>query len=104
MPSNAADTDARNERPLAPLLCAIFFLSGAAGVSFEALWFRVMGISLGNSFWASNIVLASFMAGLAAGSALAARYGKRVQRPLRLYAAIEVVVAATGAAIVVLVP
>ncbi|MEP7048892.1 MAG: fused MFS/spermidine synthase, partial [Pseudomonadota bacterium] len=100
---NAA-LEVRSKGPSALLLCVIFFFSGAAGVSFEALWFRVMGISLGNGFWASNIVLASFMAGLAGGSALSARYGKRVRRPLQLYSAVEVVVGVTGVAIVVFVP
>ena len=89
---------------LALLLCLIFFFSGAAGVLFETLWFRVAGLTLGNSVWASNIVLASFMAGLAAGNAIAARYGKRLRRPLQLYAVIEGIVGLTGVAIVVLLP
>ena len=87
-----------------PLLSVAFFFSGAAGVLFETLWFRVMGLTLGNGFWAANIVLATFMAGLAAGSAIAARYGKRVRRPLRFFALTEVVVGLTGLAIVVLLP
>jgi len=89
---------------MALLLCVIFFFSGAAGVLFETLWFRVVGLTLGNSFWAANIVLASFMAGLAAGNAIAARYGKRLPRPLQLYAVIEGIVGLTGVAIVVLLP
>ena len=86
------------------LLCVIFFLSGAAALLFETLWFRVAGLTLGSSVWASNIVLASFMAGLAAGNAAAARYGQRVRRPLFVYAVIECVVGFTGVAIVVLLP
>jgi predicted membrane-bound spermidine synthase len=86
------------------LLCVIFFFSGAAGVLFETLWFRVAGLTLGNSFSASSIVLASFMAGLATGNALAARYGRRLRRPLQIYAIIEVIVGLTGIAIVVLLP
>jgi spermidine synthase len=89
---------------LALLLSVILFVSGAAGVLFETLWFRVAGLTLGNSVWASNIVLASFMAGLAAGNAIAARYGERLPRPLQLYAVVEGIVAVTGLAIVVLVP
>jgi predicted membrane-bound spermidine synthase len=89
---------------MALLLCVIFFFSGAASVLFETLWFRAAGLGLGNSVWASNIVLASFMAGLAAGNALAARFGERVRRPLGLYAVCEVVVALTGVAIVLLLP
>jgi spermidine synthase len=74
----------RKVPPLALLLCVILFFSGAAGLLFETLWFRVAGLTLGNSVWASNIVLASFMAGLAAGNAIAARHGERVRRPLRV--------------------
>src|SRR3954466_115693 len=86
------------------LLCLIFFFSGAAGVLFETLWFRVAGLTLGNSMLASNIVLASFMAGVAAGNAIAARYGERLRRPLQFYAVIEGTVGLTGLAIVVLMP
>src|ERR1022692_1281672 len=93
-----------NSSNVLPLLCVAFFFSGAAGVLFETLWFRVMGLTLGNGFWAANIVLATFMAGRAAGSAIAARHGKRVRRPLRFFALTEVVVGLTGLAIVVLLP
>ena len=86
------------------LLCVIFFFSGAAGVLFETLWFRVTGLTLGNSMLASNIVLASFMAGLGAGNAIAARYGERLRRPLQVYAVIEGVVGLTGLLIVVVMP
>jgi len=89
---------------MAPLLSLIFFLSGAAGVLFETVWFRVLGLTLGNSVWAANIVLASFMGGLAAGNALAIRRGQRAPRPLRLYAAVELIVGLSGAAVVVLLP
>jgi spermidine synthase len=89
---------------VALLLCVIFFFSGAAGVLFETLWFRVAGLTLGNSFWASNIVLASFMAGLAAGNGMAARYGQRLLRPLQFYAAVEAVVGLTGVGIAVGLP
>src|SRR3954469_143368 len=95
-PQGGRRSQPKVDKSLAPLLCVIFFLSGAAGVLFETLWFRVTGLTLGNSVWASNIVLASFMAGLAVGNGLAARYGERVRRPLRLYAVIEVVVGLTG--------
>jgi spermidine synthase len=89
---------------MAFLLCVIFFLSGSAALLFETVWFRVAGLTLGNSVWASNIVLASFMAGLAAGNAGAARYGRRLTRPLFVYAIIECIVGLAGVAIVVLLP
>lgn len=66
---------------MAPLVCVMFFFSGAAGLLFETLWFRVAGLTLGNSVWASNVVLASFMAGLAVGNGIAARQNRLLRRP-----------------------
>ena len=51
-----------------PVLCGVFFLSGAAALVFETLWFRQAGLAFGNSVWASSLVLSSFMAGLALGA------------------------------------
>jgi spermidine synthase len=89
---------------LAPLVCVMFFFSGAAGLLFETLWFRVAGVALGNSLWASNIVLASFMAGLAVGNAIAARHGRLLRHPVRLYAVAEVIVGIVGLGVVFLLP
>ena len=71
---------------MTPILCALFFLSGAAALLFETLWFRQAGLAFGNSVWASSLVLSSFMAGLALGNGLMARHGDRIRRPVRLYA------------------
>ncbi len=86
------------------VLPIIAVLSGCAALVFETLWFRVAGIAFGNGIWASSLVLASFMAGLAAGNALAARAADRLRRPLRFYAWIEVAIAVTAAGLVVLMP
>jgi spermidine synthase len=85
-------------------VCLIFFLSGAAALLFETLWFRLAGLVFGNSVWAASLVLASFMGGLALGNTLAARYGPRLRRPLRVYALIELVIGATGLGLVLLLP
>lgn len=81
-------------------LCLIFFASGAAALIFETLWFRQAGLALGNTVWASALVTASFMGGLAIGNALVARYGRRIRNPLRAYALLEIIVAGTGVALV----
>jgi predicted membrane-bound spermidine synthase len=86
------------------LLPASAFLSGCAALVFETLWFRVAGVAFGNGVWASSLVLAAFMAGLAAGNALAARLADRVAHPLRAYAAIEVVIGSSAAALVFAMP
>ena len=51
----------------------IFFLSGASALIFESLWFRLAGLSLGNSVWSASLVLAAFMGGLALGNGIVAR-------------------------------
>ncbi|HKE10659.1 MAG TPA: spermidine synthase, partial [Myxococcota bacterium] len=85
---------------MAALLSAVLFVSGAAGVAFQTLWFRQAGLVLGNSVWASSIVLASFMAGLGLGNALSATIGDRLRRPLAAFALCECTIGAVGFAIV----
>ena len=71
------------------LLCLLFFLSGASALTFETLWFHQAGLALGNSVWASSLVLAGFMGGLGLGNGLAAGFGDRVGGPVRAYAGLE---------------
>jgi predicted membrane-bound spermidine synthase len=83
-------------------LSLVFFASGASALVFETLWFHQAGLALGNSLWASSLVLAGFMGGLALGNALAARWGDRLADPVRAYAWLEVAIAVTGVGLVVL--
>ncbi|MEO8033737.1 MAG: spermidine synthase [Acidobacteriota bacterium] len=85
-------------------LCLVFFVSGASALLFETLWFRLAGLTFGNSVWATSMVLASFMGGLALGNFLTGRLAPRLKRPLRAYAAIEAAIGVTGAALVVVFP
>ena len=84
----------------AAALAAVAFVAGAAALLFETLWYRTAGLVFGNGIWASSLVLAAFMAGLALGSGVAARLADRAVRPLRLYAGIELAIGASAAALV----
>jgi spermidine synthase len=86
------------------LLELAFFLSGVAAVAFETLWFYQAGLGLGNSIWASSVVLAAFMGGLGIGNGLVGRCGDRLRDPLRLYAALELAIAISGFGLVALLP
>jgi len=86
------------------ILCLIFFFSGASALVFELLWFKLSGLTFGNSVWATTIVLCSFMAGLALGNGLAAFWGHKIRLPLRLYAFLEIAIAVTGVALVIVFP
>ncbi|MEM7138361.1 MAG: spermidine synthase [Myxococcota bacterium] len=86
------------------LLPAIFFLSGCAALLFENLWFYQAGITFGNSVWASSLVLAGFMGGLALGNALAARLEPGAFRAIRTYGLIEAAIGVFGFGLVVGLP
>lgn len=86
------------------VLCLVFFLSGASALVFENLWFRQAGLVFGGTVWASSLVFAGFMGGLAVGNGLTARFGWRVVRPVRLYALLEGVVGLSGWALVTALP
>jgi spermidine synthase len=77
-----------------------FFVSGAAALAFETLWFRQAGLAFGNSISASSLVLSGFMLGMALGNLIAGRVGDRIAQPLRAYALLELIVAAGGVALV----
>jgi predicted membrane-bound spermidine synthase len=89
---------------MAPAICLVFFASGMAALVFETLWFRQVGLVLGNTVWASALVTASFMGGLAIGNGFAIRRGHALTRPLRVFAGLEIVVAITGSSLVFLLP
>ena len=89
---------------MTPTLCVIFLVSGAAALLFETLWFWQAGLALGNTVWASALVTASFMAGLAIGNGIAVRWSGQVASPLRVYAALELAVALSGVGLVLVFP
>ena len=85
------------------ILSVVLFLSGVSALIFETLWLRLSGLAFGNSIWAAALILSSFMAGLALGTAIAASAKLRV-RPLKLYAGLEIAVAVFGCTIVFALP
>ncbi len=72
----------------------LFFLSGAAALIYEVVWTRWLTGYLGSAATATAIVLAVFMAGLGLGSWLASRVADRIRRPVRVYAWLELGIAA----------
>lgn len=78
------------------LLALVFVLSGAAGLMYEAIWSRYLGLLVGHSAYAQVIVLVIFLGGMSAGAAVAARRSSRLREPLLWYAGIEAVVGVLG--------
>lgn len=69
------------------LLC--FFLSGFAALLYQTVWTREFAFVFGTSEIAVATVLASYMAGLASGAAVAGRFAARIRRPVLVYAVLE---------------
>lgn len=80
------------------LLLLAFVLSGGAGLIYESIWSRYLGLFVGHSAYAQVIVLAVFLGGMALGAAWVARFTERFRRPLVWYAGVEIAVAAIGLA------
>ena len=72
------------------LLVPLFFVSGLTALIYQSIWARQLQLVFGTSQFAIATVLAAFMAGLAAGGFLMARYADTVARPLFIYGALEV--------------
>src|ERR1700752_5254879 len=88
-------SEKQNRSFLGILVC--FFFSGAAGLIYQVAWGKELGLIFGHTVYAIATVLAVFMAGLAAGSAYLGSWKEGHERPISLYAWIELGVAATGA-------
>src|SRR6267142_6918786 len=91
---------ARFELVRVALVSLILFLSGCSALLFQTLWLRLSGLAFGNSVWSAALILSSFMAGLALGSAMAASTTLPRLRPLRVYAGLEMTVALFGCTLV----
>ena len=72
-----------------PLVATCFLLSGFAALLYQTVWLRQFAILLGTSDQALAVILASYMGGLALGSAIAARFVNRIRRPLLTYGLLE---------------
>ncbi len=79
-------------------LQAAFVLSGIAGLVYEVLWSRYLGLYVGHSAYAQVLVLAVYLGGMALGSFVVADLSKRVARPFFGYAMVEVGLAVFGLA------
>lgn len=82
------------------MLVLAVMLSGFAGLAWETLWQIEAGLALGVSARGTALTLVATMGGMSLGAAMMGRYLRRRPhaRPGRLYAALEIVVALSGLA------
>src|SRR5262245_6978048 len=77
-------------------LAILFFFSGASALVYQVVWLRQLSLIFGVTIYAASTVLATFMAGLAIGSAAAGRLSDRVRRPLLWFGATEALIGLTA--------
>lgn len=85
-----------NARPVLLLerrLGFMFFVSGFAALVYQVLFAKQLALVFGSTSTATLTVLATFLGGMAIGSMLCSRLALKTNRPLALYAMIEMMIA-----------
>jgi spermidine synthase len=79
-------------------LAIILFFSGSYSLIYQIAWVRFLTLLLGSTTMGITTVVASFMGGLAIGSWLASKYLIDREKPLKVYALLEFIIAVTALA------
>ncbi len=87
-----------------PFLVLLFVGSGCAALIYEVVWFQLLSLVIGASSVSLGILLGTFMAGMCLGSLLLPRYVSPAHHPLRVYAYLELGIAAIGIVVLFGVP
>jgi spermidine synthase len=86
------------------LLLILFFASGCAALIYEIVWFYLVELIVGASSISVAVLLASFMGGMALGSALLPRLVSNRWHPLKVVACLELGIGAIGLSMPFLLP
>ena len=70
-------------------LVGIFFFSGLAGLVYEVVYAKALGVTFGGTSLAAKTVLMTYMGGMALGAWLGGMLAERTRRPLLWYAYFE---------------
>lgn len=83
-------------RAFGQILNAVFFLSGAAALTYQVCWQRILGLYYGVGPISTAIVVSIFMFGLGVGALAASHVSSRCSNPIRLYVIVEALIALFG--------
>src|SRR5947207_11186310 len=75
----------------------LLFFSGACALTYQTTWLRQFRLIFGASTYATAAVLAIFMGGLGAGSAILGKRADVRAKPLAFYGTLELMIAAAAA-------
>src|SRR3954465_4348954 len=79
-----------------PILLLLFFGSGCAALIYEIVWFQLLQLVIGSSAISLAVLLGTFMGGMCLGSLLLPKYVRAEEHPLKVYAFLELGIAACG--------
>jgi len=78
-------------------VAALLFFSGACALAYQTAWLRQFRLIFGASTYATAAVLAIFMGGLGAGSAILGKRADARANPLAFYGTLELLIATSAA-------
>jgi len=94
-PKNHAGATANaNPRSIRAVVLFLFFVTGGCGLIYQIVWTRMLRLVLGNTTHTITTVLIAFMAGMALGSRFGGRLAQQRNDPLRIFALIQIGIAA----------
>jgi spermidine synthase len=92
-------TDQAAPQRLLPALLVLFIGSGCAALIYEIVWFQLLQLVIGSTAVSLGVLLGTFMGGMCLGSLLLPRIVSVRWHPLRVYALLELGIAAIGLAV-----
>ena len=87
-----------------PLLLVLFAGSGCSALIYETVWYQLLQLAIGSTAVSLGFLLATFMGGLCIGSVWFPRLRLAGQHPLRIYAFLELGIAASAILVHLLLP
>ena len=75
------------------LLLFLYFLSGATSLAYEVLWSRMLSMQFGISIFGVVLTVTAYMIGLGLGSIAGAKWAQTWNRPLLIFALLEIAIA-----------
>jgi spermidine synthase len=94
----------KTDRPLLPFMILLFIGSGCAALIYEVVWMQLLSLIVGSSAISMGVILGTFMGGMCLGSLGLSKYVKRSEHPLKVYAYLELGIAAFGILIPLILP
>jgi spermidine synthase len=93
-PVARAETSSSGGSGYLPLLLLLFAGSGCSALIYEVVWYQALQLAIGSTSVSLGVLLATFLGGLCIGSTVFPRLNLTKNHPLRIYAFIELSIAA----------